>query len=185
MEKEEVLKVKSYRTEDMVRSLYDQYYQRLCRYANTFIADMDVCRDLVQDIYVKLMVNVALMDSIENFEYYLLKMTKHSAIDYLKENQRSNFKDLILEELSIESSDDNEMEAVELAQKIDEAIGVLPDTQRLVFTMSRFQDKSYADIADELNCSVKNVEYHMSRALATLRVSLKDFIVVFLIILVG
>ena len=42
--------------------------------------------------------------------------------------------------------------------------------------MSRFQDKSNKNIAEELNISVKGVEYHISKALRSLKISLKDYL---------
>ena len=45
-----------------------------------------------------------------------------------------------------------------------------------VFIMSRFQDKSNKNIAEELNISVKGVEYHISKALRSLKISLKDYL---------
>jgi RNA polymerase sigma-70 factor (ECF subfamily) len=41
--------------------------------------------------------------------------------------------------------------------------------------MSRFENKTRKEIADELNMTSKGVEYHISKALAALRVNLKDY----------
>ena len=45
--------------------------------------------------------------------------------------------------------------------------------------MSRYENKSIKEIADALNISVKGVDYHISKALKALRVSLKDYLYLF------
>ena len=54
--------------------------------------------------------------------------------------------------------------------------GEMPEECRKVFLLSRYGDKSYAEIADELNISVNTVKYHIKKALSLLREELKDYI---------
>jgi len=71
---------------------------------------------------------------------------------------------------------------------INRAISELPEKCKLVFTLSRYTDKTNRDIADELNISIKAVEKHISRALKELRVKLKPYmnsLLLFLILEVG
>ncbi len=42
--------------------------------------------------------------------------------------------------------------------------------------MHRFQDKSYKDIASELNVSAKTVDYRIQQALKLLREDLKEYL---------
>ena len=48
-------------------------------------------------------------------------------------------------------------------------IDQLPQKCRLVFSLSRFEDMSYSEIADNLGISVKTVENQISKALKVLR----------------
>lgn len=50
----------------------------------------------------------------------------------------------------------------------------LPPLHRDVFILSRFNGLSYAEIAQQLNVSVKTVEYRMARALALCEAALRD-----------
>jgi DNA-directed RNA polymerase specialized sigma24 family protein len=60
--------------------------------------------------------------------------------------------------------------------KIEKAVMRLPDSYRITFEMSRYQDKTYKEIAKELNVSIKLVEYRIQQALRLLRVELKDYL---------
>ena len=62
---------------------------------------------------------------------------------------------------------------------IDQAVSVMPEQRRAVFTLSRKHNLSHKEIAEKLGISVKTVEYHISKALSSLRYMIK--ILVFLI----
>jgi RNA polymerase sigma-70 factor (ECF subfamily) len=52
----------------------------------------------------------------------------------------------------------------------------LPESYRITFRKSRFEDKTYSEIAVELGVSVKTVEYRMTQALKQLRIELKEYL---------
>ena len=52
----------------------------------------------------------------------------------------------------------------ELTQKIEKAILNLPESYRVAFEMHRFQNKTYQEIAEELNISSKTVDYRIQQA---------------------
>jgi RNA polymerase sigma-70 factor (ECF subfamily) len=60
----------------------------------------------------------------------------------------------------------------------------LPEQCRLVFKLSRFEDLKYAEIADQLNISVKTVENQMGKALRVMREQLKDYLL-FIVVLIN
>jgi RNA polymerase sigma-70 factor (ECF subfamily) len=59
----------------------------------------------------------------------------------------------------------------------------LPELTRKVFEAHRFYNKTYAEIADELGIPVRRVTTEMQRALSRLKVALKDYLPVSLILL--
>ena len=52
----------------------------------------------------------------------------------------------------------------------------LPEQCRLVFQLSRFEDLKYAEIAEQLQISVKTVENQMGKALKIMREQLKEYL---------
>ena len=40
--------------EKLMKLIYDEYYQRLCFYAATYVHDHEEAKDIVQEIFVKL-----------------------------------------------------------------------------------------------------------------------------------
>jgi len=62
----------------------------------------------------------------------------------------------------------------ELHKQLEKAISDLPEKQRTVFLLNRFENQSYAEIASLLGLSVKTVEKRMHNALVTLRQVIKN-----------
>jgi RNA polymerase sigma-70 factor (ECF subfamily) len=64
----------------------------------------------------------------------------------------------------------------ELEDKLNEVLNSLPERCREIFSMSRFENKKNKEIAEELDISVKAVEKQITRALATIRTEMKDYL---------
>ena len=82
--------------------------------------------------------------------------------------------------IDIESNTINgqqEMERDELEQRIHDCIDALPPKCKLVFSLSRFENMSYQEIADHLEISIKTVENQISKALRILRNSIQPYTV--------
>lgn len=117
---------------------------------------------------------------------YLIKSVKNRCINYLQQEyvQRETSINLyedktIIEELFfIEKKHplENLLEQ-ELIEKIHSIINELPKECKQVFTMSRFDNMKYEEIAEKIDISVNTVKYHMKNALLKLRVELKDYMV--------
>ena len=61
------------------------------------------------------------------------------------------------------------LEEEEFRQRLEQAIADLPEGQRIVFLMNRMDKKTYREIAEILEISVKAVEKRMHKALSALR----------------
>lgn len=64
----------------------------------------------------------------------------------------------------------------ELEAMIIDKIASLPEECQKVFHLSRFENKSYAEIAEELCISINTVKYHIKNALSTLRRELEPYL---------
>ena len=63
------------------------------------------------------------------------------------------------------------------------AINQLPPKCRTVFQLSRYEELTYREIAEQLDISIKTVENQMGKALKVLRVKLQHYLQVLLLIL--
>jgi RNA polymerase sigma-70 factor (ECF subfamily) len=57
---------------------------------------------------------------------------------------------------------------------INIAVSLMPEQRRKVFVMSTIKEMTHKEIAESLGISVKTVEYHISKALASIREIMKN-----------
>ncbi|MEO9806477.1 MAG: RNA polymerase sigma-70 factor [Reichenbachiella sp.] len=165
--------------------LFKEYYPYLCSFAKKYVADIDDCKDIVHNVFLNLWQKQADLHSDTSLKSYLFKSVHNRCLNYIRDRKKIVHHDLSMESLPladyIESTD--YLEQSELEIKIKVSIDDLPDSCRQVFILSRFEEKKYKEIAEQLGISVKTVEGQMSRALKILREKLGAYLLDLLILL--
>lgn len=151
----------------------------------SYVHDDLVAEDIVSEGLIKLW-EIQKEKQSEFPGTFLLTILKNKALDYLKhesikENVIQSLTELGRQELDIRIStlqacDPEEIFSSEVQQIISETLTTLPEQTRIVFQLSRFENKTNKEIASELNISIKGVEYHITKALKVLRINLKDYL---------
>ena len=166
--------------------LFRAYYQLLCNYAYTFVRDREEAEEIVQSTFMNIWEKRDNLTIHTGVKPYLYAMVRNACLNLLKHEkikQRHAATELAVAERSSESVA-RAVEASELEHRIVAAMAKLPEQCRLVFKLSRFEDLKYAEIADQLNISVKTVENQMGKALRVMREQLKDYLL-FLVVLIN
>jgi RNA polymerase sigma-70 factor, ECF subfamily len=164
--------------------LFDNMYEALCRYAYSILRDMDDAEDVVQKTFCKLWdqrETLTIQSSINSYLYRIVHNDSMNAIHQQINQREHNFNYFSGINDMVESVSE-QLAASELQQAISVALTGLPPQCRRVFEMSRMEQLSYAEIAKQLNISTNTVENHISKALKLLRVELKEFLAVCLIL---
>lgn len=166
-------------------SLYIQYYRKAFLFVKSYVHDEMIVEDIVSDVFVKVW-QMLKNNEVKSFEAILLTMLKNSALDYLK-HQRIKFKveDIMANDLrheldfrisTLEACDPEEIFYVDVKDIIVRTLQSQPARSRKIFELSRYEEKSNQEIADEMNISVKGVEYHITKVIKLLRINLKDYL---------
>ena len=120
---------------------------------------------------------------VSSLKAYLLKAVRNHSIDYLRTQKNEQFLDLesVTSRCFVREEDIFERYVMEeLETMISEKIALLPEECQKVFYLSRYENKSYAEIAEELNISINTVKYHIKNALSTLRRELEPYLLLIL-----
>ncbi len=164
--------------------LFDNWYEPLCRYAYSILRDMDDAEDIVQRTFCKLWDQRENLNIQSSINSYLYRMVHNDCLNNI--HQQTNRKEHNLNYIStMNSSADSvneHLEAGELQIAINRALEKLPPQCKRVFEMSRIEQLSYSEIATQLNISTNTVENHISKALKLLRIELKEFLTLCLLI---
>ncbi|WP_111672765.1 RNA polymerase sigma-70 factor [Algoriphagus litoralis] len=158
--------------------LFKTHYQSLCRYANSILKDPDGAEEVVQATFIGLWEKRKTISIDSSLKSYLYRAVRNSCLNELKHEQvkqRYMAQQAVQDEVHSQPADHLSIHA-ELEEKIKAAIQTLPDQCRLIFTMSRFEELKYQEIADQLNLSVKTVENQMGKALKLMRAQLKEYL---------
>lgn len=154
--------------------LFRTYYQPLCSHAARFVYNKEVAEDLVTEIFLNFWKKELHTGIATTFRAYLFTAVRNRCFTYLRwEFQKIRQEELDDDFRSDMLAPDHIMEMDELYMHVEQVIHALPPQCQKVFILSRFEGKSYQEIATKLEVSVKAVEGHISKALNVLRRSLK------------
>ncbi len=159
--------------EESFTDAFDCYYVSLCFYANKFIHDSDESRSLVQQVFVDLWMKRNKLVIDQSLKAYLFATVRNYSLDYLKHKLVET---RYLRESQPESvtHERDLIEEAELNARINSAIEALPEKCREIFTLCRFEELRYSEIALRLGISIKTVEMQMGIAMRKLRSKLTD-----------
>jgi RNA polymerase sigma-70 factor (ECF subfamily) len=147
------------------------YYRRLCAVVYAFVDSAETAEEIVQDLFLKIWRQRESLQITESLQAYLYQAARNASLNHLKHRRiESRWSERVrAEDPPVAPGADDELAEGELSRAIAAGIAALPERCRLVFTMSRHQGLSYAEIANTLGISVKTVEAQMGRALKSLR----------------
>ncbi|MBN2521253.1 MAG: RNA polymerase sigma-70 factor [Bacteroidales bacterium] len=165
--------------------IFKKFYIGLCYFAFDYVQSKENAEDIVSGVFHKLWENRENLDKNLLIKSYLYKTIQNQCINYLRHKSvKEKYKQTITNEFKMNNdleqigNDDihSNIVALELQNKINEAINSLPKQCREIFELNRFKKLKYKEIAELLNLSVKTVETQMYRALIKLREQLKEYL---------
>lgn len=169
--------------DEKVEILFRTYYPSLCKSLYRILKDVSLAEDIVQEVFLKVWDKRANLELNEAFQAYLYRSCYNTALNFLKK-QKSFYE---LSDIPVEVCGDDGAEKtllfLETEAKILASIETLPPKTKSVFSLSRFEELSYKEIAERLNISLKSVEKHMGIALQRLRDQLKEYLLGLLLLL--
>lgn len=181
---EELIALLATNEESAIDLVFRKYYSFLCKSVYRIISDTQITEDLAQEVFYELWRKKAQLNITTSLRAYLKRAALNKALNYIRD-QKIDFRNAPAKEelTSKEASIVQELAAVNLQQEIDQAIDSLPEKCRLVFVLSRYEEMSYRQIAEQLDISIKTVENQISKALKSLRKALANHLPISLFLL--
>ncbi|WP_291913181.1 RNA polymerase sigma-70 factor [Chitinophaga sp. CB10] len=179
MEDSELL---AYLKEGNVRAfdtIYARYWADLYKHAFFTLRSREQALDIIQEVFTWLWIHRETVE-ITSLKQYLKGAVRFKMANYLRASKSR--KQLIhsLQYLAEDAVSPDEIRLKELQSLIASAVDALPEKCREVYSMSRHEQLSHAEIASRLNISVKTVENQISIALKRIRVHIGSALLYFL-----
>lgn len=160
-------------TRSQFKDIFDKHFDEVRNYIYYRSGDPDLATDIAQDTFIKLWEKKFILTD-GKVKGLLFKIAGDLFISsYRKQKTAMNFK-LTMKPETTGNNPEEQFQFKELHEKYNLALGELPEKQRVVFMMSRFEEMKYYEIAERLEISVKAVEKRMKYALEYLRQALND-----------
>jgi RNA polymerase sigma-70 factor, ECF subfamily len=181
----DLLKAAQQGDENAFEMIFKEYYQPLCRYAQSFLGDRDEAEEVVQASFTTFWEKRSAMEVSSSLRAYLYQTVRNRCLNVIKHEKIKQLH--VAHEGRVMSSThesvSDTVHAKELEQRIFAAIQQLPEQCRLVFNLSRFEELRYQEIATQLNISVKTMENQMGKALKVMRHQLSEYLSLFILLL--
>ena len=150
--------------------LYQRDWAKVYNFSRQYLYTKESAEEVVSEVFIKLWDSRLLLDNNSNMKGLLFILTRNIVFNqFRKKINEDAFRTFMLS--SVEKSYDLEeqIEANDLRAYINQLVEELSPQRQLVFKMSRNDQKSYKEIASELNITEKTVERHINEALKYLR----------------
>lgn len=151
--------------------IYDRYRNRIYQTSIRYLKSPVIAQEVVQDVFLKLWFERKNLKKDQPVEAWLYTVAKNNLINRLKKianewKALNGFKKIIPK--TDESTADKVVES-QYNKLLQEALQSLPEQQQKVFRLARFEQLTYAEIAEKLSISPLTVKTHMARALDNMR----------------
>ncbi|GAB3250998.1 RNA polymerase sigma-70 factor [Larkinella harenae] len=163
--------------EQSFRDIYGRHWESVFAVCYNNLRDAEVSKGMVQDIFKSLWERRDELEITVSIERYLLRSAKFKVFEYLRNSKiRQEYtQEAISRAYTADNGTENDIFYNSLKEKINGLVETLPCQCRNVFKMSREQGLSNKEIAISLLISERAVEYHITRALSTLRANLSEY----------
>jgi len=146
--------------------LVDTYKQRLYWHIRRIVLNHEDADDVLQNTFIKVFRNIEGFRGESKLFSWMYRIATNESLSLLKNKARKldigngELRDRMLAELEA----DVHFEGDEIQLKLQKAIAILPEKQKLVFNMKYFQELKYTEISEILDVSVGGLKasYHLA-----------------------
>lgn len=155
--------------EAALRALLNRYWERLVRYADGFLNELDLAEDVVQEAFVRVWRSRANWTPTGTVQAYLYRIIRNLALQELeKRGVRDRWKKNQITPISNETPAEH-FDREQMRVALQEAIDSLSPRRREIVILARFHGFSYKEIGELMEISPQTVANQMSSALRLLR----------------
>ena len=150
-------------------TVFKQNFVAVTTYCNKFVRDSEEAKDLAHRAFMKVWEKRDTIPDQSNIKALIYRIAHNLSINYLRDHKKFCDEEELTTVESENADADNDIKAAELEAAVIDTIQHMPEKSKKVFLMSRYEQMSNTNIADQLGISIKTVEAHITTALKMLR----------------
>jgi RNA polymerase sigma-70 factor (ECF subfamily) len=149
-------------------TLFERHHARLFRYCLRMTGNRAASEDLVQDSFMRMLKYKATFKDDSAFVPWMFGIARNACVGHLRRASIDHVPEAQIDREPVESSADDDTDGLQ-TDLVRRALLALPIERREVLVLSRFEFKTYEEIARALGCSVGAVKVRAHRAIKQLR----------------
>jgi RNA polymerase sigma-70 factor, ECF subfamily len=155
-------------------TLFERHHARLYRYCLRMTGNRQTSEDLVQDVFMKMLRYKANFRNDSVFGPWMFGIARNACVAHWRKAAVDAVPEAELGGAPVEPHGDDDHAGAQQAELVRRALLALPVERREVLVLSRYEFKTYEEIARTLGCSVEAVKVRAHRAIKQLRDIYKD-----------
>jgi len=166
---------------DAFQALVERYEDRVFALVHQYVKDRSECEDVAQEAFVQGFRKIGSFRGQSSFYTWLYRIAVNTATDHLKRKRRDPSVSLealppVFEETAPSTAPDKALIDREFRARLSEAVEALPEPFKTVLILREFEDCTYEQMAEILECSIGTIESRLFRARQRLREKLTSYL---------
>ncbi|MBL7545174.1 MAG: sigma-70 family RNA polymerase sigma factor [Bdellovibrionaceae bacterium] len=145
-----------------------RHQKSLLRMSLRFVRDLDMAEDVVQESFIKAYEKLNAFEGRSTFKSWLFQIAVNTAKNKLRERKRLTT-DIDSIQLAVGAVAETSLVHSALSQEIQEEIDKLPTKQRTALILRVYEDLSFKEIADIMECPYDTAKANYRHALIKLK----------------
>lgn len=165
------------------RELMERYQSRIYSVCYGIMRNREDALDVVQDVFIKIYKSIKQFKGESGLYVWMYRIAVNKSLDHYRKKKR---KALIYEKASNDAkvfnrqfekqTPQDETLAIELKEKVSDAIGQLPEKQKGIIILREIEGLSYQEISKIMKCSVGTVMSRLFYARKKLAKNLAQYV---------
>lgn len=159
--------------------LINRHQKHIYKVCIGFLHDKEEAEDVTQEVFLEVFKSIHYFKQTSSLSTWLYRIAVNKCLNNLKRQKVKrlylNFQELIGVKNSTTSNSHEMLEQKEQKTELTKAIDNLPENQRIAFTLAKYDELSYEEIAAIMGVSVSSVESLMFRAKTNLKKKLQKY----------
>lgn len=187
MHDEAIIKRLATKDEKTFQELVQSFRKHVFHTCLGFVHDEDDAEDITQEVFIEVFRSVEKFRGDSKLSTWIYRIAVNKSLNYLRKHKKTRSFISINQlfhlphsnnetfESNEPSTEDKELEKKELSHVLEKAIHSLPSNQQIAFTLSKYDELPYQEIAEVMNVSLSAVESLIHRAKLNLQKKLINY----------
>lgn len=153
--------------------LVKRHQKGLLRLSMRFVKDLDIAQDVVQESFIKTFEKLNSFEGRSSFKSWLYQITVNTARNKLRED-RYDFSDVDDVQLGVDAQAESALVHRAVGEILNAEVEKLPFKQKTALVLRVYEDMSFSEIAEVMECPYDTAKANYRHALLKLKEVFED-----------